>query len=274
MNPSIGIVIPAYNACRFLAPTLDAILAQSVADWECVVVDDGSGDNTAALIADYMARDPRIRMVQKPNGGVSSARNRGFAELSASVKYVTFMDQDDVWLPDALEALWTELERRPDVIGVHGLADMIDAEGTPIEPGGFAAYQRVRMGYDGKQMVALPPDAPSDFASLVFCGRIYPPGVILTRREAHTQVGPWDATFSQVQDWDMCIRLSRLGPFHYLDKILVLYRRHERNGSNDNVRNLQETRRLYHKTFFAAENTEEHRRILRGEWKAWNVYRM
>lgn len=105
MSPKISIVIPVYNSAKYLRECLDSICNQSFADWEIVAVDDGSPDESPAILEEYAARDRRIRVIHKPNGGVSAARNDG---LEAAVgEYVLFVDSDD-WLE--LNALQTYVD--------------------------------------------------------------------------------------------------------------------------------------------------------------------
>src|SRR5579875_138818 len=95
-SPEISIVVPAYNAERYIGPTLDSVRAQTVAAWEVVVVDDGSRDGTRQVAEQYAARDPRIRVIGQINSGVAAARNRGWAATAPSSTYVTFLDHDDL----------------------------------------------------------------------------------------------------------------------------------------------------------------------------------
>ena len=99
----ITVVTPAYNADRYIARAIASVQAQSVADWEMVIVDDGSADRTAAIIDDLARKDPRIRPIHIPNGGALNARLTGISE--ARGEYVTFLDADDTLRPCALETL-------------------------------------------------------------------------------------------------------------------------------------------------------------------------
>jgi len=100
MTSIYSIIIPLYNKERQIARTLDSVLAQSVADFEVIVVDDGSKDGSAEIVKGYS--DPRIRYIKKENGGVSSARNRGIQE--ARGEWILFLDGDDRLMQDALSA--------------------------------------------------------------------------------------------------------------------------------------------------------------------------
>lgn len=105
----ISVIIPAYNLQDHLGPTLDSILAQTHGDLEIIVVDDGSADGTAAVMAAYAAKDSRIRLICKENGGVTSARLRGVAEATGD--YVGFVDGDDYIEPRMYERLLENAKR-------------------------------------------------------------------------------------------------------------------------------------------------------------------
>lgn len=96
----ISVVIPVYNAERFVRYPLDSVLAQTHSDWECICVDDGSTDGSGAILDEYAAKDARFRVVHQANGGVSAARNRGMDACSGEL--VALLDSDDVWHPDTL----------------------------------------------------------------------------------------------------------------------------------------------------------------------------
>ncbi len=101
-EPLVSIVTPAWRAARFLPATIASVEAQSCGDWELLIVDDASPDETAALAAAAGARDPRIRLLRQPeNGGPAAARNRALA--AARGRFVAFLDADDLWLPQKLE---------------------------------------------------------------------------------------------------------------------------------------------------------------------------
>lgn len=97
-----SVIMPAYNSAAFLPQALDSLLAQTTDDFEAVIVNDGSADNTQQIIDAYMAKDPRIRCLTQENAGVSAARNNGLT--AAKGDYVTFLDADDYYAPDTLQA--------------------------------------------------------------------------------------------------------------------------------------------------------------------------
>lgn len=109
-SPLFSVVIPAYKAAAFIRQTLRSVYAQTEQDFEIVVVNDGSPDDTADILA--QETDPRLRVITQPNGGECAARNRGVRESRGT--YVAFLDSDDAWLPDHLEHARTFFEQHPD----------------------------------------------------------------------------------------------------------------------------------------------------------------
>lgn len=112
-DPVVSIVTPVYNVEKFIEETMDSVRAQSFEDWELLLVEDGSKDQTVSVILDYLERtgDGRIRMVRmEQNGGAARARNRGV--LEARGRYVAYLDADDLWEPEKLEKQIRFMEER------------------------------------------------------------------------------------------------------------------------------------------------------------------
>lgn len=108
MEPRVSVLIPCYNAGRYLAAALDSVLAQTYQDFEIIVVDDGSEDNTADIVAQY----PQVKYVPCEHHGVSTARNTAIAQASGEI--LVFLDADDLWLPEKLEKQVTYLDSHPE----------------------------------------------------------------------------------------------------------------------------------------------------------------
>jgi len=123
----VSVVIPAWNAARSLSRAIDSVLAQTWERREVIVVDDGSTDNSLALLAGY---GEQLRVVSQANGGPSSARNRGLRE--ARGQYVAFLDADDHWLPEKLERQVALLEARPDLGFCSTSTTVVDTRGEPV----------------------------------------------------------------------------------------------------------------------------------------------
>lgn len=267
--PLVSIVIPAYNCRRFIVETVRSIHAQTLSNWECVIVDDGSTDGTLELIRGLAAGEPRIRTATQPNSGPAAARNHGLGLIDPRSQYITFMDSDDVWLPEALETLKTEIEKHPGVVGAHALGRCIDEHGARKEEPAYEGNGNGRFVCDSfGKIILLDPSVPTSFQSLWYSNP-YPPGLILTKRLAYEKAGRFDVTVCPVEDWDMIIRLSRHGDFRFLEKVLLSYRRHDNNLSGQSAQvNGQQIRGLLYKTFFSAENDRVQRKIVRRNWRA------
>ena len=105
--PKISVIIPVYNVEEYLPVCLDSVLAQTFSDFEAVCVNDGSPDNSAAILEKYAKKDARIKVVSRPNGGLSAARNTGLE--NACGEYIYFLDSDDYIHPQLLEILYKKI---------------------------------------------------------------------------------------------------------------------------------------------------------------------
>lgn len=111
--PLVSVIIPAYNAEKFIAQTIDSVISQTYSNWELIVVNDGSTDNTLHIVQTYSNNDHRISFISKPNTGVSDTRNTGIAKAKGD--YIGLLDADDVWLPINLEKKITVLKENPSI---------------------------------------------------------------------------------------------------------------------------------------------------------------
>jgi glycosyltransferase involved in cell wall biosynthesis len=263
----VSIVVPAYNAERFLAATLDSVVAQTHRDWECLVVDDDSTDATLAVIERYAQTDDRIRAVHIDHGGESKARNAGFRLTDPHATYATFMDSDDVWLPGALEALLGRAAADPAAIGAHAVAEFIDASGAPLRTGEFSTRGLHRVGLVGNRIGEVPMDAPTDFSLLLWGTPVFPPGLVVAERAAYVKAGPFDSSLTAGQDWDMLLRLTRSGHLAFLPEVILLYRRHENNAGAQSTAP-QQVHRALCQNFHSPLNSSEQRSMARRGWRA------
>jgi len=203
-DPRVSIVVPVYNAERTLAATLRSVWAQTCGDFELLVVNDGSTDGTAALLAGQS--DPRLRVISHRNAGVSASRNRGVAE--ARGEFVAFLDGDDLWTPDKLQAQVAALQGAPDAALVYSWTDLIDEAGRVIQRGSHVVA-------NGRVYPLL---ASRNFLD---CG-----STPLIRRSALIEAGPFDETLKGGEDWDLWLRLATRHAFVCLPVVQVQYRVH------------------------------------------------
>lgn len=205
--PEVSVVVPAYNAGRFLRESLGSVLAQTFQDLEVVVVDDGSKDDTPAVVLSF---GDAVRYVRQENQGVSAARNRGI-ELSQG-RFVAFLDADDIWSPEKLERQMACL-----------------AEGGAC----YSAFRRI--GPDGGDRGrSSAPRRGTLLEHLLLVGNVVgTPSTVVVERSLLTQSGGFDRQLSQCADWDLWIRVALVAEFQYVDEPLVRYREHGGNMSTD-----------------------------------------
>ncbi|GJG87444.1 hypothetical protein tb265_26250 [Gemmatimonadetes bacterium T265] len=210
----VSVVIPTYRRAEYLQAALDSVFGQTRPPREVIVVDDGSPDDTAARLAP-LAQAGRIRYVRQANAGMSAARNAGAA--LATSKYLLFLDDDDLLVPTALAWLVDEIERDPAVGFVYGDAVLFSGAVPPIE--------------DAPDAVA----APADLAVFLVFNRIGSPGQALVRRAAFEAVGRWRNQFTNVEDWDLWLKLLARYPARGAQRPVLAYRLHEHNISRNMV---------------------------------------
>jgi glycosyltransferase involved in cell wall biosynthesis len=263
----IAIVVPVYNGAQFLPLTLQSVFAQTRSDWRLVVVDDGSTDETPTVARRYLDGEPRARLVQQPNGGLPAARNRGFAEIDADCRSVLFLDADDVLRPDAVRVLAAALAADASAPAAHGVATHIDKEGAPFLPGEAERHSRSRRVLEGHRVVDWHVSQPTTFAVLAFHFVISTPGQALIRCEALKRIGLYDKRLAGAADWDLWLRLARLGDIAFVDQVVLEYRRHGSNMSGDFRLMRHDEIMVRRKLIASPENTPEQRRIAKLCWR-------
>jgi glycosyltransferase involved in cell wall biosynthesis len=224
--PRVSVVIPAYNHGRFVAAAVHSVLTQTMADLELIVVDDGSTDDTLAVVESI--RDPRLRVIAQRNGGTHDAINAGLQASDSPL--LAILNSDDAYEPERLAQTVAVLDREPDVALVGSHIQVVDADGTPIA---------VKHGWADLEPWPLPAPERS------FRSDSDPRGALLTEnywatssnfvfRRAHLdRIGPV-RPLRYVHDWDVALRLALLGRLVLLPRPLLRYRVHERNTIREN----------------------------------------
>jgi glycosyltransferase involved in cell wall biosynthesis len=205
--PRVSIIIPAYNAARYLPAAIDSVLAQTYADWEIIVIDDGSTDGTRSVAQSYGPNlGARLRYVYQANQGVSAARNRGIRE--ARGEFLAILDADDVWLPTRLARGVAVMDDSPRVGLVHSRIGRMGPDGQIIYYRGFLAkYQ--------SGMIAR--DLFTRRANILSA-------TVLLRKRCLEDVGYFDETMQTCEDRDLWFRLAERYEVAYIDEILAHYR--------------------------------------------------
>lgn len=273
-TPELSIIVYARGSAQVIARTLDSIRGQSFQEWECVVVDDGSSDATASVVQRTMDIDSRFFMVRQSYGGVAKAYNRGFMESTPASAYVAFIDAGDVWAPNAIGDLRRCLEEEISVVGAYGLARPVDEVGKPISGGGEWQLQSRRLGYRDGGIREWPACEPSSFETLVWAKFSAPSGVLLVRRTAYEAVGLYDPSLSECAQWDMTLRLSRVGPIGFFDEVVLYELQVGAYNAFYIGKKASDARRVQWKTFYSAENSPQQVAVLREGWRAWQRFKI
>ena len=259
----ISIVIPAYNAEKYLAETVQSVLSQTVTDWELVIVDDGSQDGTRSIAESCAGRDPRIRTAHQPNGGVAVARNFGFSQTSPHSEYVIFLDNDDLWEPEMLAVQTEALERNSGAVGAYASARYIDGAGRPVREGALEEWTRgERRRVCGDRLTACAPGELTGFDCFAVGPCVVTPGTLLIRRPVLEDVGGFDRAVTPAEDYDMNLRLTRRGGMVFIDRVLLDYRIHAANVSGNKRLLTRRERGSRRKQIASPENTPEQKRLL------------
>jgi len=201
-TPVISVVIPVYNGAKTIKETIESVLQQSYENFEIIVINDGSQDETLAVINSI--KDQRIKVFSYSNAGLSASRNRGFAQ--ARGEFIAFLDADDLWTKDKLEAQLEALQQNPQAAVAYSWTDHIDENGKFLRPASYNScngnvYQRLLIG------------------NFLVSG-----SNTLIRTQALTKVGGFDESLNSAEDWDMWLRLASLYEFVVVPRPQVLYR--------------------------------------------------
>ena len=207
-RPHFSVIIPAYNAEATLASTVQSVLDQSFTDFEVIIVDDGSKDDTVRLALKLCAKDLRIRTVSQPNGGVSQARN--FGATLAKGQFLAFLDADDQWSSDKLERHHALHEGDP----------MLDASFARVE---FCADQDGQL-LAGRTISSLP-EGYLDIADVVIENPVGTASNFVINREVYEDLGGFDEDMRYAEDQEiLALLLSEGGTLRGIDAPLVQYR--------------------------------------------------
>jgi glycosyltransferase involved in cell wall biosynthesis len=199
--PGVSVVVPTFNRASLLGGALDSIQSQSMGDWECIVVDDGSTDGTPDLVASRAVADRRIRLLRIEHAG-SPGRSRNIGIRASCGDLVAFLDDDDLWLPGKLasQVVLLAAEREPVMVCAR-----VERFGDAVGP--------------WPRSLPKSPDLRSLLASnSIACS------TVVVRRSALDQSGLFDESLRRAQDLDLWIRLLAVGPICGQDAILARYR--------------------------------------------------
>ena len=220
----ITIVTPCFNSAAFIRETVASVINQNERDWEYILIDDGSTDETPQILAEFESSDFRIRVVRQENQGTSRARNLGAAEAARDSKYLLFLDHDDLLEPDALHTSSEYLDARPQVGLVGCQIEEIDEQGAPIASPGRSRWAPSVFGIP-RPLRANEVETP--FVTF-YCATGQGPFAMF-RRSIFEKTEGWTTEFWPHEDTDMFCQMALLSEVHYLPD--RLYRKRLFSGS-------------------------------------------
>jgi glycosyltransferase involved in cell wall biosynthesis len=205
--PYVSVIIPTYNRSNFITETIDSVLAQTYLDFEIIIVDDGSTDNTLEVLSLY---GEKIKIIQQDNQGQGPARNAGIK--SSKGEWIAFLDSDDLWKPNKLQMQYELIKNKHDLVWVYSDADAFDVITGEILYS-FGDKQKLWEG---------------DILEKILIQNFIPSPTPLIKKSIFEHVGYFH-NYEVSQDWDMWMRISEHYPIGLIPMSLALYRKHPGN---------------------------------------------
>lgn len=253
MSPLVSVVIPAYNCANYIGEAIESVWQQTFIDYEIVIVNDGSKDDSDKVIKQYFSQEigAKINYVYQENQGVSVARNHGI-EL-AQGEFIAFLDADDYFLPDKLAAQLNVFQNKPELGLVHSGWRRVNDQGEPLQDITPWTY------------------CPNlDLESWLKWKPVLPSAMIL-RREWLEKAGGFDPLLPPAEDTDLCLRLAFMGcAAEWLKKITVCYRQHPESAMFKGLPQAKSLAQTIDK-FFANPELPANIRLLENQIK-YNTY--
>ena len=212
--PRVSIVLPAWNAAGFIEKTLSTVAAQTFKDFEVVVVDDGSTDDTKGVVESFLkTHGLRGSCIRQENKKIAGARNTGIR--AAEAELIAFLDHDDLWFPEKLEAVMAEFDSHPE-------ADVVCHDENIVKDG-----KLVRVSHNGPLVANM-------YERLLFDGNALSPSATTVRKSKLLVAGLFreEPEFNTVEDYDLWMRLARVGRIRFLERVLGEYQLVDGGASN------------------------------------------
>jgi len=208
----ISVVMPAYNSEAFIPEAIESVIGQTYTNWELIIVDDGSTDNTSQIVAGYKEADNRIRYFFQNNSGPAVARNKGIKESRG--KYIAFLDSDDIWYLDKLEKQMNFLFCHPGYVVYGGRNYILEENGRFVESGQIRLFEN----HDTIQENA---------EYFIFHPNMTITSTVLFEKDLLDRVGYFDETPQICEDDNLFIRMAMHSKFHCLNEAVDYRRKHD-----------------------------------------------
>jgi len=213
-HPLVSVVMPVFNAALYLDEAIKSILVQSLTEFELIIINDGSTDDSLNLLQSWADKDYRIRLYTQKNKGRSFTRNRG-VELAKS-DLISMLDADDIALPTRLEVHYEFMKNNPDVVVVGAQVEGVCMEGVPLYKSGapLLLHDEIESSLLNDHGVQL-------------CQ-----GASMMRRSAILKVGGYDEGYAVGEDTDLFLKMALIGKLGNVPDVLLYYRQHLESSTN------------------------------------------
>jgi glycosyltransferase involved in cell wall biosynthesis len=200
--------MPAYNSSKYICQAIESILNQTVSDFELIIIDDGSTDDTLDIIRKYADQDSRIVLIQNAHGGAAAARNSGLK--AAQYPWIALLDSDDIALPNRFERQLEAIKSNPEVVIWGSFVSHINSKGEILS------------------IHKVGPITETDFQRMIECGQV--PQVInptvIMKKEIVEKAGGYNTAFPPAEDTELFDRMAEYGPILAIPEVLTYYRIH------------------------------------------------
>jgi len=244
MDPKISVIIPTKNRAHYVSSAVQSVLGQTFGDFEVLIVDGASTDNTREVVSKF--HDERIRYIrERKDRGASASRNTGISQSRG--KFIAFLDDDDLWVPSKLSKQLNLFDKNPCIGAVSAGAWIINENDETI---GFR----------------IPSLRGNIFPKILSKNHVGNCSMVLVRKECFEKSGLFDENLEASEDYDLWVRLTKHYEFDYVNEPLVLYRVHEKRISTNPYKALRAKKLLIKKHSKELTKLSNHRRIL-GSWQ-------
>ncbi|MFC2158909.1 glycosyltransferase family 2 protein [Acidobacteriota bacterium] len=214
MNPIVSVVMPTYNHARYLSESIPSVMNQSFAEWELIIIDNFSEDDTETIVREFERQDPRIRYFQYSNKGIIAA-SRNYGIKQAQGDFVAFLDSDDIWLP-------AKLTDQMSVFETKEKTGLVYSKAVGFKDDGKLLHEMPKKVISGKVFFRLLKD------NFIGCS------TVIMRKSIFDEIGHFDVSpeLVSVEDYELWMRCARDHSIFGVDKVLVKYRIHSQAVSS------------------------------------------
>ena len=237
--PRVSIILPTHNRAAMLREAIHSVLAQTFTNWELIIIDDGSTDETPAVAQAYAEACANIRYIRQPNMGLGKTRERSISLCRG--EFIALLDDDDLFRPEKLERQAAFLREHPDVAMVYSSTEVIASDGTVLE--------------------RQPRQPALTFLEMIDDCPVYVTSVLI-RKSCFDEVGTFRGDLPMSADHEMYLRICRHKRFAFLPGVVGCYRRHEGNMTGNYFKIYEETLGIYNELLREPLSTEIRLRVL------------